>query len=76
MEMKTWTVKLYEDELKALIQHHTIKIAEHDNPTTDMSERLHNLVKRLHKETPDISDDPRPEETVQQQQVPLAKSTW
>lgn len=55
--MKTFTFKATEDELKALIRHHSADICNHNNPNPDMSERLHFLMKKLHKDAPDVDAD-------------------
>lgn len=48
--MKTWTVKINEEELRALIQHHACKMTCGDTEhNTERSGRLHDLTKRLNK---------------------------
>ena len=59
--MKTWMLRVTEDELKCLINNTAGKI--YSDPTPENSARLHDLVKRLNKDTPEIDGDPRPEET-------------
>lgn len=61
--MKTFKLTVTEDELKALIKYHSSIMADGYHYEPDTSERLHNLVKRLNKETPEIENDPRPEVT-------------
>lgn len=64
--MKTFTFKATEDELIALIHHHANKIVTKsvaalwtngEHPSTELSERLHFLTKKLHKDTPDVDAD-------------------
>ena len=56
--MKTFKLTVTEDELKALINHHSriIQNSIEDGalPSIDTSERIHNLTKRLNKDTPEI----------------------
>lgn len=76
--MKTWTLKVNEDELKALILHHNGVIFHtpfDEKVKAETSARLHDLVKRLHKDTPEIEGDSKPEETTQQPTA-APKSDW
>ena len=60
--MKTFKLTVTEDELKALINHHAFNMANREGPfDTDTSERIHNLTKRLNKDTPEIEGNPVPE---------------
>jgi hypothetical protein len=59
--MKTWKVALTEDELKAVIEMHLQKM--YSDATPERSARIHDLTKRLNKETLEIENDPRPSET-------------
>lgn len=63
--MKTFTFKATEGELLALIHHHSRIIQNHvedgSQPTPEMSERLHFLTKKLHKDTPDVEEVKQPE---------------
>lgn len=61
--MKTFKLTVTEDELKALIDFHK-QSTSYDIET---SERIHNLTKRLNRETPEIDNDPRPQDTIQTQ---------
>lgn len=82
--MKTFTFKATEDELLALIKHHSLNMV-HNSPTPEMSERLHFLTKKLHKDTPDVEEVKQPE-TFKQEPVsglaqfeapkPSSKTTW
>ena len=57
--MKTFKLTVTEDELRALID---FNLAHHqDKPTVESSARIHDLTKRLNKETPEIENDPRSE---------------
>lgn len=58
--MKTFTFKATEEELMALIRHHSFNIHNDDNPNPEMSERLHFLMKKLHKDTPDVEETKEP----------------
>lgn len=65
--MKTFTLKVNEDELKALIAHHSSKqnqacYDDGNKPDIETSARIHDLTKRLNRETPEIETDPRPME--------------
>lgn len=62
--MKTWSLKINEEELKALIDHHAAMHGTGDYEI-ERSARIHDLTKRLNKETPEIETDPRPDETRQ-----------
>jgi hypothetical protein len=69
--MKTFKLTVTEEELGALISHHAVKM--HGNYSTETSERIHTLTKRLNKETPDIEGDPRPQTTQETAAVEQAK---
>lgn len=64
MSERKFTLKITEGELLALIYHHSIIIARdietEVNPAIDNSERLHDLVKRLNKTTPEIEEIKEP----------------
>jgi len=74
--MKTFKLTVTEDELRALIRHHASGLTysgslgpsgmDYSNYSTETSERIHTLTKRLNKETPEIESDPRPQETTAQ----------
>lgn len=57
--MKTFKVTITEEELIAIIEHHAHKMSSYEI-TPERSARIHDLTKRLHKETPEIENDPRP----------------
>lgn len=65
--MKTWTVKINEEELRALIIHHNYRMLGAGNVDIETSARIHDLTKRLNRETPEIEGDPRPQETKSQE---------
>lgn len=71
--MKTWKVALTEDELKALIDYHSSRHPA-GGYSLETSARIHDLTKRLNKETPEIENDPRPKED----RIPqiLAATNW
>lgn len=50
--MKTWTLKIDEDELKALIMHHVNRMFS--DQSVERSSRIHDLTKRLNKDAPEI----------------------
>lgn len=58
--MKTWKVALTEDEMVAVVEHHLKKM--YTDATPERSARIHDLTKRLNKETLEIENDPRPKE--------------
>ena len=47
--MKTWTLKVNEEELRALISYHAGNHELSDNPSVETSARIHDLTKRLNK---------------------------
>ena len=57
--MKTFKLTITEAELRALIDYH---LSTHNvlNYSTETSERIHTLTKRLNKDTPEIEGDPKP----------------
>ena len=61
--MKTWKLTVNEEELKALIWHHShlhLHSAEpydEDKPDVERSARIHDLTKRLNRETPEIETE-------------------
>jgi hypothetical protein len=69
--MKTWKLTVNEDELKALINHHRFKT---DDTTVETSARIHDLTKRLNKETPEIEKD-EPQQVAAETQQPTT-SGW
>lgn len=79
--MKTFKVTLTEDELKAIIEYHAEKMVSYDI-TPERSARIHDLTKRLNKDTPEIENDPRPPIEQTKQAEPIAPtpivdtSTW
>lgn len=70
--MKTWKLTVNEEELKCLINNAAGKI--YGEPTPENSMRLHDLVKRLNKDTPEIESDPRPKEAPEAPEAPV--SAW
>ena len=55
--MKTYQTKLTEEELRALISHHATMICYGDeNINAERSKRLHDLVKRLNDDKPEIEE--------------------
>lgn len=75
--MKTFKVTLTEDELKAIIEYHAEKMVSYDI-TPERSARIHDLTKRLNKDTPEIDNDPRPavkEDQYAKQDALYAKNT-
>jgi hypothetical protein len=71
--MKKFKLILTEHELKALIDHYHSSHWHVKNYSTETSERIHNLTKRLNKNTPEIEvastgglyDDPFPKDNPQ-----------
>ena len=74
--MKTFKLTVTEDELRALIRHHANSLTysgsllpggglDYSNYSTETSERIHTLTKRLNRDTPEIESDPRPNEPTQ-----------
>ena len=67
--MKKFKMEINEGELMALIHHHSriiqIHIEDGNTPSTEISERIHTLTKRLNRDTPEIEGDPRPNEPAQ-----------
>lgn len=68
--MKTWKLTVTEGELTALIHHHSrlMQNAIEDGKvvSAELSQRIHDLTKRLNRETPEIEGDPRPQEQTKQ----------
>ena len=68
--MKTFKLTITEDVMRALIRHHANSLTytgaihggemDYSNYSTETSERIHTLTKRLNKDTPEIEGDPRP----------------
>lgn len=56
MSGKTYGLRINEDELMALIGFHSMCIQAHESPTVEMSARLHDLIKRLNKNEPEIEE--------------------
>ena len=74
--MKTFKITVSEGELVALIHYHNgimcLDIQSNANPSIETSERIHNLTKRLNKDTPEIEAvDPQLEAAKTEQQ-----SSW
>lgn len=69
--MKTFGLKVSEDELKALIDYNLSRHGLNREYDIERSQRIHDLTKRLNKETPEIENDARAEE----EQKP-SSSTW
>lgn len=65
--MKTWKLTVNEDELKALIAYHSrnhvyasdVNCIDAYDISTERSQRIHDLTKRLNRETPEVESDPR-----------------
>lgn len=63
--MKTWKLTVNEEELKALISWHNMAMMGHvtndrynaPDISPERSARIHDLTKRLNKETPDIETE-------------------
>lgn len=73
--MKTWKLTVNEEELKCLINNAAGKI--YSDPTPENSMRLHDLVKRLNKDTPDIeTEDKQQAQPVAQTAPAAAPATW
>lgn len=60
--MKTWKLTVNEDELRALIDYHHNSVLIQGKHDVERSARIHDLTKRLNRETPEIENDPRPKE--------------
>lgn len=78
MSERKFGLKVTEGELIALIHHHTLIIKntiEDDvaKPVIEVSERLHNLMKRLHNDKPEIEGDLRPSEAQEQVKAPAVE---
>lgn len=77
---KTWKLTVNEDELKAIIHHHALKVLtaiDNQNwPDPETSARIHDLTKRLNKAEPEIENA----EQVQPKEPPVApeapKTGW
>lgn len=69
---RTWTLKVNEGELRALIAHNMSK--HYETMTVESSSRIHDLTKRLAKDTPEIDNDPRPTQEAPQPQQEAAKA--
>lgn len=72
MANKTWKLTVNEDELKAIINHNNALLFH--NPRPEISLRIHDLVKRLNKDTPEIEQ----QETTSNYtpQAPEAPAGW
>lgn len=53
--MKTFKITVTEDEMRALIRFHSERMIV-DDQKIETSERIHNLTKRLNKDTPEIEN--------------------
>lgn len=66
---RKFRLQVTEGELSALIHHHSMIIQNlieaEKQVTSEMSERLHDLVKRLNRTTPEIEGDQRPATTAE-----------
>lgn len=69
--MKMFGLKVSEDELKALINYNLSNHGLNREYDIERSQRIHDLTKRLNKETPEIENDPRTEE-----EPKPSNSTW
>lgn len=68
--MKTWTLKIDEDELRALITYHNNRMFV--DQSIEHSSRIHDLTKRLNKDTPEIENA----EQAQPQTAPKEAQGW
>jgi len=70
MSERTWKIALNEDELKALIEHHSIKHSVSSSFDVQRSARIHDLTKRLNRkdeiETEKETDQDQPAITNEQ----------
>ena len=68
MKMKTFKLQITEEEMVALIVHHTERLRnstyDGQKPSNDIAQRIVDLTRRLNKDTPEIEGDPRPKETL------------
>lgn len=70
-EMKTWTLKINEGEMRALIDYNLIQLQSCDYKT-ETSARIHDLTKRLNKDIPEIENA----EQAQPQAAPKEAQGW
>lgn len=56
--MKTWKLTVNEEELKALINFHLS--SAYNDSSIERSQRIHDLTKRLNRDTPEIEGNPKP----------------
>lgn len=70
---KTWKLTVDEEELRALINHNNAKLFNECKP--EISARLHDLVKRLNKDTPDVEQE-QPTAEAQPQANAANTSQW
>ena len=68
--MKTWTLKINEEEMRALITHHNNSMF--GDQSVERSARIHDLTKRLNKDTPDIENAEQTQPQTAQQEAPKA----
>lgn len=72
--MKTFGLRINEEELRALIDYHAAMHGKGDYDI-ERSQRIHDLTKRLNKETPEIEGDPRPQEEAKEEVITKTDST-
>ena len=60
MSNKTWKLTVNEEELKALIDHHKQRSC-FNSYDVETSSRIHDLTKRLNKDTPEIEPEVKTE---------------
>ena len=68
--MRTFKLQVNEDELKALILHN--KECLYNDMTPERCARIHDLIKRLNRETPEIEI----EKTIENGPIDKAKEAW
>lgn len=75
---KTWKLTVDEVELRVLIAHHAALMAAGEADDTETSARIHDLTKRLNKDTPDIENDTKSNGDNQQTaaETPAAPQGW
>lgn len=84
MIMRTWQLRINEDELKALIHFHSINhadsLSQGKEVSNEISSRIHDLTKRLNKaeSEPDLDtkDIPKPEVSSDYASTKPATGNW
>ena len=74
MSERKFGLKVTEEELKTLILHHASSLYASENLTVETSKRIHDLMKRLHNDGPEIESDPRPKTEGENQ--PQNQNDW